>query len=198
MRLAACVGGLGQPVTMCNDFSGAIQTRSRPRTRPARERTMATQTKRGLDDGHAPPNSKRRAPDPYEYERICDLPDALECFSDPRARADRTSCTIGCCLLSGPELAGSQVRPSRPRQAACCATGAPRTSGSRQSLWCCRRTLRSTTTKSWTRRRCSNSRHCCRSSRRRPSKPCLPSRAVSRTTPRASPRPPSALTRPAH
>ena len=44
---------------------------------------MAT-TKRGLDDGHAP-SSKRRAPDPYEYERICDLPDALDCFSDPRA-----------------------------------------------------------------------------------------------------------------
>ena len=44
---------------------------------------MAT-TKRGLDDGNAP-SSKRRAPDPYEYERICDLPDALECFADPRA-----------------------------------------------------------------------------------------------------------------
>ena len=46
---------------------------------------MAT-TKRGLDDGHAP-GSKRRAPDPYEYERICDLPDALDCFADPRARS---------------------------------------------------------------------------------------------------------------
>lgn len=46
---------------------------------------MAT-TKRGLDDGNAP-SSKRRAPDPYEYERICDLPDALDCFSDPRAAA---------------------------------------------------------------------------------------------------------------
>ena len=46
---------------------------------------MAALTKRSLDDGPAPPSSKRRAPDPYEYERICDLPDALECFSDPRA-----------------------------------------------------------------------------------------------------------------
>jgi hypothetical protein len=46
---------------------------------------MAT-TKRGLDDGHVP-GSKRRAPDPYEYERICDLPDALDCFADPRARS---------------------------------------------------------------------------------------------------------------
>ena len=48
---------------------------------------MASSTKRTLDDGHAPPSSKRRAPDPYEYERICDLPDALECFADPRALA---------------------------------------------------------------------------------------------------------------
>jgi|SouAtlMetagenome_1021521.scaffolds.fasta_scaffold213242_2 hypothetical protein len=48
---------------------------------------MAT-TKRGLDDGNAP-SSKRRAPDPYEYERICDLPDALDCFSDPRAPPDQ-------------------------------------------------------------------------------------------------------------
>ena len=38
--------------------------------------------KRSLDGDHAP-SSKRRAPDPYEYERICDLPDALEAFSDP-------------------------------------------------------------------------------------------------------------------
>ena len=53
---------------------------------------MAT-TKRGLDDGHAP-GSKRRAPDPYEYERICDLPDALDCFADPRARSTPTGSAV--------------------------------------------------------------------------------------------------------
>ena len=32
-------------------------------------------------------SAKRRAPDPYEDERICNLPDALDAFSDPRAAA---------------------------------------------------------------------------------------------------------------
>ena len=107
---------------------------------------MAT-TKRGLDDGHAP-GSKRRAPDPYEYERICDLPDALDCFADPRARSTPTGSAISPhppsatpCQLGGHEPSRShwQARRRRPRRAASCATGVPQTSTRQQSPSCCRR-----------------------------------------------------------
>ena len=115
--------------------------------RPTQGRpTMAT-TKRGLDDGHAP-GSKRRAPDPYEYERICDLPDALDCFADPRARSTPNGSAISPhpssaipCKLGGHEPSRShwQARRRRPRRAASCATGVPQTSTRQQSPSCCRR-----------------------------------------------------------
>ena len=108
--------------------------------------TMAT-TKRGLDDGHVP-GSKRRAPDPYEYERICDLPDALDCFADPRARSTPNGSAVSAhpslampCQLGGHEPSRShwQARRRRLRRAASCATGAPQTSTRQRSRSCCRR-----------------------------------------------------------
>lgn len=43
--------------------------------------------KRTLNEEIFSSSSKRRAPDPYVDERICNLPDALDAFSDPRAAA---------------------------------------------------------------------------------------------------------------